>query len=249
MSSSIRRDSFHPAEERAHGIGDQLFVQVEQPFDGNIVLREIRGFDSPPLEQRGLFLLRQALDEPGASFFEPPDFDDDRNDTQHPRFGIAVDRKRFVRSAPVEPHLASLAADVLEHPLAADLAKSQVAGALRKARVEEDAIALFQFLLDHVVIPHPGIVGRTRIEYENFVQVDAIADIVRGRRGEPRGDSLAHIGHGSDFRRDESVYIEMNIHRYSYGVRNTMAAHNAIGHCVVISTIFKSVVVRRLPDV
>ena len=34
-----------------------------------------------------------------------------------------------------------------------------------KARVEEDAVALFEFFFDHIVVPNAGIVGRTRIEY------------------------------------------------------------------------------------
>ena len=96
-------DTPHRPEEGADRIGNQLFVQIDEPFDRNVALRKIRGSDGPPLEQRGLFFLRQAADKTCAPSLEPPDFDDDRNDAQHPRFDIAVDRKRVVRSAAEKP--------------------------------------------------------------------------------------------------------------------------------------------------
>lgn len=98
-----QRDAPHFPEEGADRVGNQLFVQVDEPRDGNVARRKIRGSDSPPLEQRGLFLLRQAVDKACTPSLEPPDFDDDRNDAQHPRFGVAVDRKRVVRPAAEKP--------------------------------------------------------------------------------------------------------------------------------------------------
>ena len=96
-------EALYLSEEGADRVGNQLFVQVDKPLGGNIALRKKRSSDRPPLEQRGLFLLRQAVDKACAPSLEPPDFDDDRNDAQHPRFGFAVDRKRVVRSAAEKP--------------------------------------------------------------------------------------------------------------------------------------------------
>ncbi len=90
-------------EEGADRVGNQLFVQVDKPLGGNIARRKNEARIARPLEQRGLFLLRQAVDKACAPSLEPPDFDDDRNDAQHPRFGFAVDRKRVVRSAAEKP--------------------------------------------------------------------------------------------------------------------------------------------------
>lgn len=83
-------DAPHFLEEGADRVGNQLFLQVNEPLDENIALRKIRSSDRPPLEQRGLFLLRQAADKAYASSLELPDFDDDSNDAQHPRFGLRI---------------------------------------------------------------------------------------------------------------------------------------------------------------
>ena len=66
---------------------------------------------------------------------------------------------------------------------------------------------------DFAAAPNAGIVCRTRTQYEDFVQVDAVADIVRGRRRESRRNALADVGQRFDGRRYKTIYIEMNIHR------------------------------------
>ena len=63
------------------------------------------------------------------------------------------------------------------------------------------------------MIPNAGIVCRTRTQYEDFDQVDAVADIVRGRRRESCRNAFADVGQRFDGRRYKTIYIEMNIHR------------------------------------
>lgn len=82
-----------------------------------------------------------------------------------------------------------------------------------KPRVKKDAVALLQLLLDQIVIPNAGIVCRTRTQYEDFVQVDAVADIVRSQRRKSRRNAFTDVGQQFDGCRYETVYIAMNIHR------------------------------------
>lgn len=61
--------------------------------------------------------------------------------------------------------------------------------------------------------PDRSIVCRTRTQYEDFVQVDAVADIVRSQRRKSRRNAFTDVGQQFDGCRYETVYIEMNIHR------------------------------------
>ena len=61
--------------------------------------------------------------------------------------------------------------------------------------------------------PDRSIVCRTRTQYEDFVQVDAVADIVRSQRRKSRRNAFTDAGQQFDGCRYETVYIEMNIHR------------------------------------
>ena len=47
-----QRDAPHFPEEGADRVRNQLFVQVDEPRDGNVARRKIRGSDSPPRTAR-----------------------------------------------------------------------------------------------------------------------------------------------------------------------------------------------------